>query len=142
MGEFQKVKSKRYWIFPHGLPVAGLAWRKHAAQYARKLQQLAPHYPDRSAALFDPFTMHVSRMCLMLADHHYSRFGVGADDQPVIERKPYVQTNAKLAANTTNDKLGQRAPNQSLDEHLLGVQAHASLITHSLPTLTQQPSGA
>ena len=134
-GRVSENQIKAYWIFPHGLPVAGLAWRKHAARYARKLQQLAPHYPDKSAALFDPFAMHVSRMCLMLADHHYSRFGVGADDQPVIERKPYVQTNAKLAANTTNDKLGQRVLNQSLDEHLLGVQAHASLITHSLPTL-------
>lgn len=128
-------RLKPYWTFPHGLPVGQLAWRKKAARYASKLQQLSKHYPTQREALLDPFIMHVSRMCLMLADHHYSRFGIDASSQPVLERKPYVQNKAKLAANTTFNAVGNRVLNQTLDEHLLGVQAHACLITHSLPTL-------
>lgn len=130
------AQIKAYWAFPHGLPVRGLAWRKQAARYARKLLELAQHY-QADVALHDPFTMHVGRMCLMLADHHYSRLGLDKEGQPVAERKPYLQPKALLAANTGFDGRERRIINQSLDEHLLGVQAHASLIAHSLPTLAR-----
>lgn len=126
-----------YWTFPHGLPVARLAWRKQAARYANRLLQLVPTSVQAERVLHDPFTMHVSRLCLMLADHHYSRLGLEKNGQPVVSRKPYVQTDARLAANTVVSDSGTRVLNQSLDEHLLGVQAHASLITHSLPSLAQ-----
>ncbi|WP_218240177.1 type I-F CRISPR-associated helicase Cas3f [Comamonas fluminis] len=127
-----------YWQFPHGLPVQELPWRKQAARYARKLLDLAPHYPQ-GAALHDPFAMHISRMCLMLADHHYSSI----EDE--ARRKPYRNAAYPLHANTAKKDSRQRLMdgrkppffNQTLDEHLLGVQAHASLITHSLPTLAR-----
>mgnify|MGYP001599469164 CR=1 FL=1 len=132
------AKLKAYWQFPHGLPVRELPWRKQAARYARKLLDLAPHYPQ-AAALQDPFTMHISRMCLMLADHHYSSI----EDE--ARRKPYRNAAYPLHANTLKKSSAQRLMNglkppffnQTLDEHLLGVQAHASLITHSLPTLAR-----
>jgi len=127
-----------YWHFPHGLPVSQLPWRQQAARYARKLLQLASHY-QQAPALHDPFAMHISRMCLMLADHHYSSI---EDD---ARRKLYRNDGYPLYANTLkssstrrlNDKRKPPFFNQTLDEHLLGVQAHASLITHSLPTLAR-----
>jgi CRISPR-associated endonuclease/helicase Cas3 len=60
---------KAYWSFPHGLPVVMLPWRKQAARYAQKLLVQLPASPP---VLDDPFCMHISRLCLMLADHHYS----------------------------------------------------------------------
>ena len=132
------AQKKAYWLFPHGLPVSQLSWRKQAARYARKLQELEPRY-QQMPALHDPFSMHISRMCLMLADHHYSSI---EDD---ARRKLYRNDSYPLYANTLRLSSSQRAAdgrkppffNQTLDEHLLGVQAHACLITHSLPTLAR-----
>ncbi|WP_284335315.1 type I-F CRISPR-associated helicase Cas3f [Comamonas sp. NoAH] len=127
-----------YWRFPHGLPVAQLSWRKQVARYACKLLALVDK-GDGASVLNDPFTMHISRMCLMLADHHYSSI----EDE--ARRKPYLSAGYPLFANTSR-KNGDRwgagkcfkpVFNQTLDEHLLGVQAHTSLITHSLPTLAR-----
>ncbi|WP_153076426.1 type I-F CRISPR-associated helicase Cas3f [Paraburkholderia bonniea] len=127
-----------YWSFPHGLPVATAPWRKQAARYARKLLAL-PSVTLSSPVLDDPFVLHVSRLCLMLADHHYSSI---EDD---ARRQPYRNPNYPLYANTLGQRSVERLQlsgsgpffKQTLDEHLLGVQAHASLITRSLPTLAR-----
>ena len=132
------AKLKAHWCFPNGLPVSQSAWRKQAARYACKLLELAPHY-QQAPALHDPFTMHVSRMCLMLADHHYSSI----EDE--ARRMPYRNDGYPLFANTLKNSSAQRLMsgrkppffNQTLDEHLLGVQAHTSLVTHALPTLAR-----
>ncbi|MBS76945.1 MAG: type I-F CRISPR-associated helicase Cas3 [Variovorax sp.] len=129
-----RAEIETYWHFPHGLPVHGPAWRKQAAHYAKKLLILSDA-GSTSSVLDDPFVMHVSRMCLMLADHHYSRHGLDEQNQPVAARRLYLQPEAKLAANTTYTQERRSVLNQTLDEHLLGVQAHATLITRSLPTL-------
>ncbi|WLE59238.1 type I-F CRISPR-associated helicase Cas3 [Burkholderia plantarii] len=126
------------WEFPHGLPVITSAWRKQAARHAGKLQAAASE-AVASHPLDDPFVMHVSRMCLMLADHHYSSL----TDETL--RRPYRNERYPLYANTLRnrdggpacDERGRSRFNQTLDEHLLGVQAHASLVTHSLPTLAR-----
>ena len=127
-----------HWHFPHGLPVAAPAWRKQAARYARKLLELAK--PSASAqVLHDPFAMHVSRLCLMLADHHYSSITDKA------RRQPFLNESYPLGANTIENDSYSRLPdkrqgpifNQTLDEHLLGVQAHATLVARSLPSLAQ-----
>ena len=133
-----------YWAFPHGLPVGNPAWRKQAARFARKLQALPP---GTFGALWpaDPFVAHVARLCLMLADHHYSSLGLQKPeqtssplrDQPVPERTAYLQPHAKLHANTTSNAAGKKVCNQTLDEHLLGVQAHASVIARALPSLVR-----
>ena len=133
-----------HWHFPHGLPVRNPQWRKAAARFARKLQAIslpAAHtlWPG------DPFVAHMSRLCLMLADHHYSSLGLckhapaapSGAHQPVPERSPYLQPGAPLYANTTRNPAGHTVRNQTLDEHLLGVQAHASVITHALPSLVR-----
>ncbi len=131
---------KAHWHFPRGLPVTTPAWRKQAARYARKLLALW-QAPSRPPLPNDPFVMHVSRLCLMLADHHYSSITDEA------RRAPYRNASYPLYANTRTGNNGfdareppfdQRATprfNQTLDEHLLGVQAHATLVARSLPSL-------
>ncbi|MFN3914957.1 MAG: type I-F CRISPR-associated helicase Cas3f [Aquabacterium sp.] len=113
---------KAHWRFPHGLPVVTLPWRQQAARYARKLLELT--FASQRDVLDDPFAMHLSRLCLMLADHHYSSI---SDEGP---RKLYRNAGYPLYANTHDGQF-----NQTLDEHLLGVQAHATLVAHSLPSL-------
>ncbi len=132
---------RAHWHFPHGLPVTMPAWRKQAARYARKLLELS-QAPGQGTALHDPFAMHVARLCLMLADHHYSSLTGPA------ARTPYLSKAYPLYANTRSNhyqndsflrlkKKGQSPLfNQTLDEHLLGVQAHATLVARSLPSLT------
>lgn len=131
-----------HWRFPHGLPVTTPAWRKQAARYARKLLELSQVHSQRSV-LHDPFAMHVARLCLMLADHHYSSITDEA------RRAPYRNVAYPLYANTRSvhyqndscsrwmDKRQSPLFNQTLDEHLLGVQAHATLVARSLPSLTR-----
>ena len=133
-----------HWSFPHGLPVANPQWRKTAARFARKLQLVSP---ATVGVLWpaDPFAAHVARLCLMLADHHYSSHGLQKPSQPdsplrdkeVPERVAYLQPTAKLFANTTSNAAGKNVLNQTLDEHLLGVQAHATVITRALPSLVR-----
>ncbi len=121
---------RAYWTFPHGLPVVMLPWRKQAARYAQKLLALSQQ-PSQIKPLADPFAMHVSRLCLMLADHHYSSI----EEEEC--RKPYRNPSYALYANTSKNPAGASVFNQTLDEHLLGVQAHASLVAHSLPSLVR-----
>lgn len=131
-----------HWHFPHGLPVTQPAWRKQAARYARKLLEL-PQTARQGTVLHDPFAMHVARLCLMLADHHYSSL------TDATARAPYRSQGYPLYANTRSnhdqnnscsrsmDKRQSPLFNQTLDEHLLGVQAHATLVARSLPSLTR-----
>lgn len=131
-------KLKDHWRFPHGLPVTQTAWRKQAARYARKLLESTGQI-GLPVTLHDPFAMHVTRLCLMLADHHYSSV---KDD---AQRKPYISNGYPLYANTIKNDSYQRPSDkrqrsifhQTLDEHLLGVQAHATLVACSLPTLAR-----
>lgn len=136
--EVSAATLRAHWEFPQGLPVGTFAWRKQAARYAQKLRELST-LPGQRAVLADPYTLHVSRMCLMLADHHYS----GIEDE--ARRKPYRNASYPLYANTAKSRDEQSAQgrqygsvfNQTLDEHLLGVQAHATLVARSLPTLAR-----
>ena len=133
-----------HWAFPHGLPVRNPQWRKQAARFARKLQALPPATVDKLWPA-DPFVAHVARLCLMLADHHYSSLGLqkaepatsALPDKPVLERVAYLQPQARLHANTTSNAAGKKVLNQTLDEHLLGVQAHACAISYALPSLVR-----
>lgn len=127
-----------YWRFPHGLPVTNAAWRKQAARQARALLAL-PAATTGAPWLHDPFIMHVSRLCLMLADHYYSSLTQQRDplrDQwvPVPARQAHLQADTGVYANTARCD-GKSRFNQTLEEHLLGVRANASRVVHALPTL-------
>ncbi|WP_345797257.1 type I-F CRISPR-associated helicase Cas3f [Castellaniella sp. MT123] len=117
-------KVDPYWTFIHGLPVRTLKWRKRAARVARDLLQ---DLPTVGGCLDDPYIMHVSRLALMLGDHHYS--SLEAKNERTTGEKDFP-----LFANTQR-KTG--ALLQPLDEHLLGVELHAGRIVHSLPILAR-----
>jgi CRISPR-associated endonuclease/helicase Cas3 len=131
------IEVKTYWTFPEGVPVSHPQWRKQAAREAKKLLRLSHH--QRTSIISDPFQMHVSRLSLMLADHYYSRLNVrhtASGSVPVAERSAHLYEQSRLYANTYQYQQ-KTYFNQSLEEHLLGVHAHANLIVHSLPALTR-----
>ena len=117
-----------YWSFPHGLPVTTELWRKRAARLAVRLQVLIK-FPDRGNWLANPYVMHISRLSLMLADHHYSTLGSDDKGQPV-EGRVKGQKCYPLFANTQGPT---NQLNQTLDEHLLGVAQHSGEVTYALP---------
>jgi CRISPR-associated endonuclease/helicase Cas3 len=113
-----------YWTFtPRDLPVHCPGWQKSAARLARRLQVLVAQ-PDQGNWLANPYVMHISRMCLMLADHHYS--SLDAQDTARAQVAPW----GTLYANTDR-KTG--ALLQPLNEHLIGVAQHSQRATHALP---------
>ncbi|WP_312257392.1 type I-F CRISPR-associated helicase Cas3f [Stutzerimonas nitrititolerans] len=111
-----------YWQFADELPVVLPKWRTRAAKLATRLQAMN-NRPDRQSWLDNPYVMHLARLCLMLADHHYS--SLPADSAQRVRG----DSACRLYANTDRDgKL-----KQPLDEHLLGVARMVGSICHSLP---------
>lgn len=127
---FEQDKAAPYWTLAETLPVAYGAWQRRAARVARGLLEVlqqpgdCPALPD---PLDDPFVMHLSRLCLMLADHYYSAL----EGTPNAARVRVSQTG-KLFANT---RRSDGNLNQPLDEHLIGVARSAADIARYLPTL-------
>ena len=122
---------KPYWTFKHGLPVHHPEWKQRAARIAKRLVSYAAT-EQAKGLLNNPFVMHISRLCLMLADHHYSSLKLDANGQPVKGRVS-VKNPGPLAANL----LASGKPNQSLNEHLLGVAQHAAVVARFLPRFDQ-----
>lgn len=120
---------KHYWDFPHGLPVSTELWRKRAARTAQRLLTLSAQ-TGKGDWLANPFVMHLSRLCLMLADHHYSSLEDVNDPGRVKVPEGY-----RLYANT---KGSHGEFNQTLDEHLLGVARHGAEVSLALPRFDQQ----
>jgi len=110
-----------YWHFPRGLPVVCDDWRHRAARVAGRLLKLRAQ-PGKGDWLANPYAMHLARLCLMLADHHYSSLTDKADR--ITVKAPFP-----LWANT---KPGGDF-NQPLDEHLLGVAQHGGEVSRFLP---------
>src|SRR5690606_13207906 len=108
-------------------PVVAPAWRAQARRTAKALLELKSL--RSTDVLGDPYIMHLARLCLMLADHHYSSLGVDKVGRSVTERVHFLQRDQTVFANT----LRNGAMNQSLLEHLLGVGHTAGLIAHALP---------
>lgn len=127
-----RATAEPYWTFVHGLPVTQSSWRKRASRIARGLLAEVDAQPLRDW-LVDPFVLHLARMSLMLADHHYSSLDFDPDGSMTAARRPYRNAPYPLHANTTRNKDGQSLRNQTLDEHLLGVEAHAGATAHALP---------
>ncbi|WP_024892110.1 type I-F CRISPR-associated helicase Cas3f [Luteimonas huabeiensis] len=123
-GDRDEDAVRPYWTFAGPLPVETERWRARAARVARRLLDRLDR-DGRRSPIDDPFVMHLARMSLMLADHHYSRLTdthqreAGARDYP-------------LFANTFRDS---GACCQALDEHLIGVAKHSGVVVHGLPGL-------
>lgn len=125
------TQAEPYWPSAGKLPVIEPLWREQVARIATKLLQL--HQRSPRAWLDNAYVMHLARLSLMLADHHYSRLGVDKENKPVAERTPFLHRDRAVDANTTQDNRGRTIRNQSLVEHLLGVGHTAGLIAHALP---------
>ena len=126
-----EASAKDCWQFKNGLPFDSNHWRQHAAKVAQAILQRSDLSSEGAAAkwLDSPFILHVSRMALMLADHHYS----AQPSHAMYGDKP-GKKGAVLYANTAL-KDGKRQFKQRLDEHLIGVEVSASRIVRTLPRL-------
>ncbi len=109
------------WDFNHKTPVLSKTWRLKAQLLAKRALN-RPAFLNK-AWLDDTFTLHLSRMALMLADHHYS--SLPADER--FQDKKY-----KVYANTDRDT---GALKQQLDEHLIGVYRNSLQLVRLLPSL-------
>lgn len=116
------VEIKPYWQFAQSLPVVLPKWRTQAAKVAQHLLALQ-HKPGKGQWLANPYVMHLARLSLMLADHHYS--SLGPDDT----RRTQGDQGYAVFANTHTDG----ALKQPLDEHLLGVARMNASVVHGLP---------
>ena len=132
--EFNKATQetiKPYWTFPHGLPVTTPEWKHRAARLALRLTAYVGK-KQASGLMNNPFALHLSRLCLMLADHHYSSLELDDKGKPAAGRVT-VKDPSPLVANTRE---GGKA-NQTLDEHLLGVAQHGAEVARFLPRFEQ-----
>lgn len=117
----ERVQIEPYWKSAGELPVIEPKWRAQASRLAKRLLE---HHPQGQGDWLDnPYVMHLARLSLMLADHHYSGL---PKDSPLRVKG---DGNTRLFANTDCDG-GLKQP---LDEHLLGVARDAGLIAHALP---------
>jgi CRISPR-associated endonuclease/helicase Cas3 len=116
------------WQFPSGhLPFSSATWSKRVAACAQTMLERPGLLQNAPQWLVDPYAMHLSRLVLMLADHHYSSLPSDAR---------LGDPNFPAHANT--DKSG--ALKQRLDEHLLGVAQGARRIVGLLPRLERSLS--
>ena len=116
-----------YWDFHQGLPVAHPKWQHRASRVAHRLLKYVAGdtvTATETLTVDNPFVMHVSRLSLMLADHHYS--SLEGEQRGRIKVTP----TTPLLANTCR-KTGK--PNQSLEEHLIGVAQHGAEVARLLP---------
>lgn len=135
--EKKELNVDEYWDIPlENLPVTTTLWKKKASRAAIGLLKRLEAQPMLHH-LDNPYVMHISRMCLMLADHFYSSLNkVGGDKH---EGRVQGEDGFKAYANTYLDiKTNKRRRNQPLDEHLLGVAHHSGYVTRALPGLKQE----
>ncbi|MGB3394548.1 MAG: type I-F CRISPR-associated helicase Cas3f [Stenotrophomonas sp.] len=110
-----------YWQPAGSLPVIEPTWRAQAARAARGLLGRLAH--NDGDWLGNIQVMHLARLSLMLADHHYSSLPAASS------LRVRGEGNTRLYANTDSGGILK----QPLDEHLLGVARDAGLIVHALP---------
>jgi CRISPR-associated endonuclease/helicase Cas3 len=114
------------WAFSAKLPHHSEKWRKRAAILAQRMLE-RPDLLTPKQAWFkeNPYAMHMARLTLILADHHFS--SIEGD-------RKLGDPTYKAYANTDRKKEGSPLK-QRLDEHLIGVEKGAHSIARSLPQL-------
>jgi len=120
------------WRFPKGLPVRSAHWRRRIHKVARRLLARSDllQWQDRrgQAILDEAYIIHLARLALMLADHHYSsQPSHAAYGDPNLEEPVFANTDRST-----------HQPKQLLDEHLIGVEVNAGAIIRSLPRLERE----
>jgi len=122
-----EAAKEPYWSFAQGLPVTFPKWRSKAALLASRLERLRST-PGKGEWIANPYVMHLARLSLMLADHHYSSLPPKSSECVSGDRK------GSLYANTHSDG----SLKQALDEHLLGVTQGAGRVVRTLPGFERQ----
>lgn len=113
------------WTFHQdGLPYASYKWRLKVMATAGKALTNVQQISTTNLVHDDLFTSHLSRMALMLADHHYSSL------EEITEN--WRSPDYAVYANTDRET---KKLKQQLDEHLIGVAQHAAQIISALPRL-------
>lgn len=110
------------WQFEQGIPVASQTWCRKAHQIAERALKHAPLL-SRNWQEAAPFTLHLARLSLMLADHSYSA-GQAMSKWQDASYQAYANTDRAT-----------RKLKQKLDEHNIGVGQNALLLARRLPKL-------
>lgn len=121
--EWSDQEKRDVWQFVQGTPLRSKSWCAKARNFAERAlcrQPLAV-----GDWMQDTFTLHLSRLMLMLADHHYS----------AQEPTPKWQDSTYWAYANTHRETKQYK--QALDEHLIGVGINSLLLARTLPALRQ-----
>lgn len=125
--EITNDQLKKNWTYRYGLPVVSMQWRSKicllAAEALSVLHSFSQSVVPENWLNEQIFTSHMARLCLMLADHHYSS----------LSATPKWQ-NPNYGACANTDKTSKQ-PKQKLDEHLIGLAHHAAKIAKALPKL-------
>lgn len=116
-----KKQLAKNWDLRAGTPIVSAIWRKHAKIMAQRALQCPELFV--SSWLHHRFVSHVSRLTLMLADHHYS----AQTPEPAWQDPVY-----SAYANSDRKTLLKK---QKLDEHHIGVGSHAYQLGGTLPNL-------
>jgi len=130
----QQGRIEENWTFAeNALPCHSSHWRAKACIEASEAKEaLSVWLDDKDQDFINGylFTSHLSRLCVMLADHHYSA-------QKQVTQK-WRNAHYKVYANTYRKKDRRKGFKQQLDEHLIGVAHHAGKIVTALPRLNSR----
>ncbi len=126
--DWNAEEIQKNWSFPSGTPFKSAMWQTQASELAKKIIR---HDRAFLQSWFDQrYTAHISRLCLMLADHYYSS---GVKIKPEWQDRNY-----HAFANTYKDDDGKKRLKQKLDEHNIVVGKSAYDIARELPSLRSQ----
>ena len=123
-------------LAPEAIPISSQTWRIEAAACAQRLLRIAQRQINQGQPFNpnDPYLAHITRLALMLSDHHYS-------SQPATAK--WHDPSYRRYANTDRD--GNLK--QPLDDHLIGVSQGVRqlipallLLKDSLPSLIDKKS--
>ncbi|TDR06737.1 type I-F CRISPR-associated helicase Cas3f [Marinomonas communis] len=135
--DWSRKEIEAVWTFPKGTPFRSKVWRERLARVA--LQALKRPSFIKTEWLFDPFTLHLSRLSLMLADHYYS--GQNRVGKKSAWHDPAWGKAQKdiVFANTWRERgsADKGKYNQTLDDHLIGVYHHSHQMVRKLPSLKE-----
>lgn len=141
-----EANVRPYWSFKHSLPTDTELWQKRASKIALRLKT-AIAKASHGEWLKDPYIMHISRLCLMMADHHYSSLTgedrvSGQTNYPLFANTKRQWHSGSLTSASNSAALTSSAPapafNQQLDEHLLGVEQYSGKTVHIMPALAAE----
>lgn len=140
--EQQSRLADNWEISHHGLPYYSLQWTSYACLLATKAKQaLSSQLLDTTDFLKDElFTAHISRLALMLADHHVSSFNI-TETHEQLRQKGWKSERYPVYANTRMVDEHTKDYKQQLDEHLIGVAHHAEQIIKALPKFKPELRG-